>query len=40
MKFKLGLVVVCLAALSSFVIAQSVDGTWTAEVQGGVVRRH
>jgi hypothetical protein len=35
MKFKLGLIVVCLAALSSFVIAQSVDGTWTAEVQGG-----
>jgi hypothetical protein len=35
MKFKLGLIVVCLAALSSSVIAQSVDGTWTAEVQGG-----
>jgi len=35
MKFKLGLVVVCLAALSSFVLAQSVDGTLTAEVQGG-----
>ena len=36
MKLKHGLVVVCLAALSSFVIAQaSVDGTWTGEVQGG-----
>jgi hypothetical protein len=35
MKLKLGLVVVCLAALSSLVRAQSVDGTWTAEVQGG-----
>jgi hypothetical protein len=34
MKLK-GLVVMCLVALSSFVIAQSVDGTWTAEVQGG-----
>jgi hypothetical protein len=36
MKIKYGLVVVCLAALSSFVIAQAaVDGTWTGEVQGG-----
>ena len=35
MKLK-GLVVVCLVALSSFVIAQSpVDGTWSGEVQGG-----
>jgi hypothetical protein len=36
MKRTLSLVVVCLAALSSFVIAQAaVDGTWTGEVQGG-----
>ena len=35
MKQKLGVVLLCLVALSSFVIAQSVDGTWTAEVQGG-----
>ena len=36
MKAKHGLVVMCLVALSSFVIAQSpVDGTWTGEVQGG-----
>ena len=35
MKIKYGLVVICLAALSSLVIAQSVDGTWTGEVQGG-----
>ena len=35
MKQQLSLVVVCLAALSAFVIAQSVDGTWTGEVQGG-----
>jgi len=36
MKLKPGLVVLCLAALSSFVVAQSaVDGTWTGEVQGG-----
>ena len=36
MKLKLGLLVVCFAAFSSFIIAQAaVDGTWTAEVQGG-----
>jgi hypothetical protein len=36
MKLKCGIVVICLVALSSFVIAQSsVDGTWTGEVQGG-----
>jgi hypothetical protein len=35
MKLKLGLAVVCLAALSSLAVAQSVDGTWTGEVQGG-----
>jgi hypothetical protein len=35
MKLKSRLVVICLVALSSFVLAQSVDGTWTAEVQGG-----
>jgi hypothetical protein len=35
MKLKSSLVVMCLVALSSFVLAQSVDGTWTAEVQGG-----
>jgi hypothetical protein len=36
MKSKHGFVVMCLVALSSFVVAQSsVDGTWTAEVQGG-----
>jgi hypothetical protein len=35
MKLKSRLVVMCLVALSSFVLAQSVDGTWTAEVQGG-----
>ena len=35
MKLKSQLVVMCLVALSSFVLAQSVDGTWTAEVQGG-----
>jgi hypothetical protein len=36
MKFRFGLVVICLAALSSLGIAQSsVDGTWTGEVQGG-----
>ena len=36
MKSKHGLIVMCLVALSAFVIAQSsVDGTWTAEVQGG-----
>ena len=36
MKVKHGFVVMCLVALSSFVIAQSpVDGTWTGEVQGG-----
>ena len=35
MKSKYGLVVMCLVALSAFVIAQSVDGTWTGEVQGG-----
>lgn len=36
MKQKHGIVVMCLVALSSFVIAQaSVDGTWTGEVQGG-----
>ena len=36
MKRTLSLVVVCLAALSSLVIAQAaVDGTWTGEVQGG-----
>jgi len=34
MKLK-GLVVMCFVALSSLVIAQSVDGTWTGEVQGG-----
>jgi hypothetical protein len=36
MKSKHGLVVMCLVALSAFVMAQSsVDGTWAAEVQGG-----
>jgi hypothetical protein len=36
MKAIHGVVVICLVALSSFVIAQSpVDGTWTGEVQGG-----
>src|SRR5436190_22123231 len=35
MKLKSGLVVMCLLALSSLVLAQSVDGTWTAEIQGG-----
>lgn len=36
MKSARGLVVVCLVALTSFVIAQaSVDGTWSGEVQGG-----
>jgi hypothetical protein len=35
MNLKRGLVLVYLVALSSFVIAQSVDGTWTGEVQGG-----
>ena len=35
MKRNSALVVLCLVVLSAFVIAQSVDGTWTAEVQGG-----
>jgi hypothetical protein len=36
MNLKRGLVLVCLVALSSLVIAQSsVTGTWTGEVQGG-----
>lgn len=36
MHVKRGVVLVCLLALSSFVMAQSsVDGTWAGEVQGG-----
>lgn len=35
MKSICGIVVLCFVALSSLVIAQSVDGTWTGEVQGG-----
>jgi hypothetical protein len=36
MKVKRGVVLVCLLALSSFVMAQSsVDGTWAGEVPGG-----
>src|SRR5260221_12638079 len=36
MKLQRGLILICLVALSSFVIAQSsIDGTWTGEVQGG-----
>jgi hypothetical protein len=36
MNLKRGIVLICLVALSSFVMAQSsVDGTWTGEVQGG-----
>jgi hypothetical protein len=36
MKVKRGLILVCLLALSSFVMAQSsVDGTWAGEVPGG-----
>lgn len=36
MQVKRVVVVVCLLALSSFVMAQSsVDGTWAGEVQGG-----
>ena len=35
MKFKSGIVLVCLLALSTLVFAQSIDGTWTGEVAGG-----
>lgn len=36
MRVKHGILLVCLLAVSSFVLAQSsVDGTWTGEVQGG-----
>ena len=36
MKVKRGILLVCLLALSSFVMAQSsVDGTWTGEAPGG-----
>jgi len=36
MKVKRGIVLVCLLALGTFVMAQtSVDGTWAGEIQGG-----
>jgi hypothetical protein len=35
MKIKTCLVVACICAATSFVIAQSVDGKWAGEVQGG-----
>jgi hypothetical protein len=36
MNLRFGITLVCLAALSSFALAQSpVDGTWAGEVQGG-----
>ena len=36
MKVKRGIVLVCLLALGTFVLAQtSVDGTWAGEIQGG-----
>ena len=36
MKVKRGIVLMCLLALGTFVLAQtSVDGTWAGEIQGG-----
>jgi len=36
MKVKRGIVLVCLLALGTFVMAKtSVDGTWAGEIQGG-----
>jgi hypothetical protein len=36
MKVKHGMVLLCILALSSFVMAQSsIDGTWTGDVPGG-----
>ena len=35
MKLRSAFVALCLVALSAVVFAQSVDGTWTGEVQGG-----
>ena len=36
MKVKRGIVLMCLLALGTFVMAQtSVDGTWAGEIQGG-----
>ena len=35
MKMKTGLIVACICAAASFVVAQGVDGKWAGEVQGG-----
>jgi hypothetical protein len=35
MKLKSAFVVMCFVALSALAFAQSVDGTWAGEVQGG-----